>query len=509
MKPLETSYGKMRGYREGDTHVFKGIRYGADTGGANRFRPPMRPEKWEGVIDAAHAGASAPQLPQPHNTDPFFSWYSEIQPTSEDCLFLNVFTPNPDGKKRPVLFWIHGGGWREYSGSAPGFDGSRLATTQDVVVVTINHRLGVFGFLATESEDPRFADSANAGILDVIAALEWVRDNIEAFGGDPDSITLFGESGGASKIAALLGTDSAKGLFHKAVLQSSGGGMRLATRQQALGFSQALADSLGIEKPDPAALQKLTADQILKAIAPLGISYRASIDGRTFTHHPFDGAPPPQAAGIPVMTGCTRTEATYYLRDDPENFNLPKDEALRRLAGLLDVETESAAPIYAAYESVYPTETDSNRMVLAASDFIFKNTTWGIAALQSQQAPSWGFHFEWGTPIENGRMGAVHTIEVPFIFGTTRAAAACIGEGPDVEEMSERMMATWAAFARNGNPNNPHLPDWPQYDPTSKSTMVLDFECRVEDDPGGKAREALAVLPPFGYHNKLGRLTGK
>ncbi|WP_417209737.1 carboxylesterase/lipase family protein [Antarctobacter sp.] len=507
MTVVETTLGKLRGQDNGGVHVFRGIRYGADTGGENRFRPPVAPAPQPGITEAVRPGASAPQLPRPHNTDPFFSWYSQIEPVSEDCLFLNVFTPASDAARRPVLFWIHGGGWREYAGSAPGFDGSRLAQSQDVVVVTINHRLNVFGFLALETDDPRFADSANVGILDIVAALEWVRDNIAAFGGDPDNVTLFGESGGASKIAALMATRHAKRLFHKAIIESSGGGLKLATREEALGFAGALAGSLGVDRPDPAALQALPMDRILSAITPLGISYRASLDGRTFTHHPFDGAPPPEAAGLPVMTGCTRTEATYYMRDDPANFDLPRDEVIRRLRSLLETDPETATQIHKRYRSVYPDESHSMLMFLAASDFIFKKTTWGMAEMQSRQAPAWAFHFEWNTPVEGGRMGAVHTLEVPFVFGTTAAARPCIGDGPEVEPLAERMMATWAAFARQGDPNNASLPAWPQYSATDRATMILDTECRVESDPGSAARAALDLVAPFGYQHNLSAIS--
>lgn len=507
MTVVETTLGKLRGKDNGGVHVFRGVRFGANTGGENRFRPPVAPAPQPGITEALRSGASAPQLPRPHNTDPFFSWYSQIEPVSEDCLFLNVFTPAPDAARRPVLFWIHGGGWREYAGSAPGFDGSRLAQSQDVVVVTINHRLNVFGFLALDTDDPRFADSANAGILDIVAALEWVRDNIAAFGGDPDNVTLFGESGGASKIAALMATRHAKRLFHKAIIESSGGGLKLATREEALGFADALAGSLAMNRPEPAALQALPMERILTAIAPLGISYRASLDGRTFTHHPFDGSPPPEAEGLPVMTGCTRTEATYYMRDDPANFDLCRDEVIRRLGTLFETDPDTATQIHERYRSVYPDESHSMLMFLAASDFIFKKTTWGMAEMQSRQAPAWAFHFEWATPVEGGRMGSVHTLEVPFVFGTTTAARPCIGDGPEVEPLAERMMATWAEFARHGDPNNPSLPAWPRYSQSDRATMILDTVCRVESDPGGAARAALDLVAPFGYHHKLSSIS--
>src|SRR6516165_6182733 len=201
---VETANGKVRGFTDNGVRVFRGVRYADTTAGDNRFLPPQPPKKWADIQDALIWGASAPQLPVPENTDAFYSWYSAIQPISEDCLFLNVFTPGTDDTGRPVMVWIHGGGWREFSGTAPGFDGTNLARAQDVVVVTVNHRLNLFGYLQLEGSDERFLDAGNAGLLDLVMALSWVRHNIVAFGGDPDNVTIFGESGGASKIAAIL-----------------------------------------------------------------------------------------------------------------------------------------------------------------------------------------------------------------------------------------------------------------------------------------------------------------
>ena len=314
---VETSNGKLRGALDNSVYVFKGVRYGETTAGANRFLPPQPVKKWAGIRDALNWSGSAPQYAVPEHTDPFYSWYAAIEPLSEDCLSLNIFTPALDRGKRPVMFWIHGGGWREFSGTAPGFHGINLARAQDVVVITINHRLSSFGFLQLEGSDARFADSGNAGLLDIVAALTWVRENAAAFGGDPDNVTIFGESGGASKIAAMLSMRAASGLFHKAVLQSSGGGMRLANSEEAAAPAAGLARALGLARLDGAELQKLPMEHLLAAMKKAGGSYRGMIDGRSFDGDPFYPEAPALSANIPIMLGYTNTETTYHFRFRP------------------------------------------------------------------------------------------------------------------------------------------------------------------------------------------------
>ena len=508
MSPVvETTHGKVRGETVLGVQVYRGLHYAATTGGANRFRPPQPLPGWTGIREATSNGPACPQLPKPENTDPFFAWYSAIGATGEDCLSLNLFTPGTDGTGRAVLVWIHGGGWREYCGSAPGFDGTNLARTEDVVVVSITHRLGVLGFLTLDTADDDFADSGNAGALDIVAALGWIHDNIAAFGGDPGNVTLFGESGGASKLAALLSMRRAKGLFHKAVLQSSAGGMRLAAPDEAAARSRRLAGALGLDRLDPATLQSLPVQAILDASRTVPGSFRGMIDGRSFDADPFGATAPATAAGVPMLAGCTLTETTYYLRGDARNFALDWADIRRRLSRLFEADAAAMERILDAYRSHYPAASASRVLTLASSDFVFKRNTWRMAALQSAQAPAWAYHFEWQTPIEGGRMGAPHTSEIPFIFGTTAAARGCIGDGADLPRMTRLMMATWGAFARSGNPSTPALPDWPEYEAEGRRTMILDLEPGVARDPGGIARSALDDLPHFGYGHALGAIS--
>jgi para-nitrobenzyl esterase len=498
---VETTNGTLRGVQGDDVCIFKGVRYAASTGGANRFRPPQPVEKWAGVQDALAFAGSAPQFAVPENTDPFYAWYAALQPISEDCLFLNVFTPKLSGGRLPVLFWIHGGGWREFSGTAPGFNGTNLARAQDVVVVTINHRLNGFGFLDLSGSDERFDDAGNAGLLDVVAALSWVRDNIAAFGGDPANVTIFGESGGASKIAAILSMPAAKGLFHKAILQSSAGGMRLTEPDEAGQIAAKLARVLGLDRLDGDALQKIPMQTLIAAMKTAGGPYRGIIDGRNFHDHPFGEAAPAIAADVAVMAGCTNTETTYHLRFGENNFALDDAAIRRRLTRFFGHDSAATDEIIARYRDAYPGLNASNILIMITSDFVFKRNTYRMAELQAAASglPVFAYLFERETPVDGGVMRAAHTNEVPFIFGTTQEARFNVGAGPDIAPMTATMQATWAAFARSGDPNNPMVPEWKPYSGADRQMMVLNVESRLALDPGGVARAALDGLPYFGY----------
>lgn len=501
---VETTNGRLRGLIEEGVHVFRGVRYGDTTSGRNRFLPPQPVAKWRGIQDATRFGASAPQFGCLENSDPFFSWYSAIETPSEDCLFLNVFTPAPQGE-RPILAWIHGGGWVSYSGTAPGFDGTELARQQDVVVATINHRLGVFGHLHIATDDERFADAGNVGLLDIVAALEWLRDNAPSIGGDPTNLTLFGESGGGSKIAALMAMRRAKGLFHRAVIQSTGSGTKLATFDEAEAMAANLARALDKPKLEPKTLQSLPMNAILGAAKVSQGLFRGMIDGRYFGSHPFDDVAPAIATDIPLMIGCTMTECSYYMRGDARNFSLGLSDAQRRLMRFLEIDWRRAGQIVDTYRDIYPDATPSRLLFLSCSDYMFKRCTYKIAELQSSsaQAPVYAYHFEWQTPIEGGRMGSPHTSEVPFIFGTTSAATACVGHGQVQIDMSRRMMATWAEFARTGNPSNLAIPQWTPFESCGKQMMCFDNESYLKRDPSGRARAAFDDLPHYRHGQSI------
>jgi len=506
---VETAGGRLRGRRSGGVSSFRAIPYAASTAGPNRFRPPLPAAPWSGVREALAFGPSAPQAPA--NADALSGWYNALQPMSEDCLQLNVWTPSTSGR-RPVMVWLHGGAWTSCSGTAPGFDGTVLARDGEVVVVTLNHRLGLFGAIRLDDRDSRYAQSGTAGVLDMVAALAWVRDNIARFGGDPGRVTIFGQSGGAAKVSALLACPAARGLFHRAIAQSCSGSLDLASEAEAARLSHALAARLGLARADAASLRAVPVPALVAAAAALPPMFRPVLDRITFPREPFDPDAPPTAAGIPTLFGNARTETTLYLAADPANFSLGADEVRRRLGRFLRTGDAETARIIDAYRAHLPGATPSAILAAVTTDYTYRRNTTREAALQARAAQElaprgqgakstgvYAYVFDWRTPVMGGVLRSPHTVEVPFVFGTTRAARGLVGEGPDLAPLTRMMVATWSAFAHAGDPANPHLPSWPCYDTATRSTMLLGRDSSVAHDPDGARREALASLPPFAY----------
>ena len=495
---VETTCGKLRGSAAAGVSSFKGVPYAASTAGPNRFRPPMPAASWSGVRDAVAFGASAPQLPA--STDPLSTWYNALEPMSEDCLSLNVWTTGTSGK-RPVMVWLHGGAWVSCAGSAPGFDGTGLARDGDVVVVTINHRLNLFGYVRLDDRDDRFAQSGNSGVLDIVAALRWVRDNVAAFGGDPNNVTIFGQSGGGAKVSAMLACPAARGLFHKAIAQSCSGSLRLTPPEEAAALAHGLAQKLGIDRPSAAALQAVPADKLIPLMKGMPPVFRPVLDGVTFPANPFDPGPPAGAGDIPTMFGNAATECTLYMAANMANFSLDAPEVERRLARFLRIDAASTTRIIDAYRATMPSATPSEIMAAVTTDYTYRRNTTKEAAMQAAaaKAPVYTYVFDWRTPVRGGVLHSPHTSEVPFVFGTAPAANALLGTGQDIAPLTQMLIATWSAFARTGNPANPHVSAWPRYEATTRSTMLLSRESKVASNPEGHRREALAALPAFEY----------
>jgi para-nitrobenzyl esterase len=495
---VETRCGKLRGTQYQGVAAFRGIRYGESTAGA-RFLPPVAAKPWTGTVDAKLAGNSAPQIPGA--TYPIAAWYTKIEPVSEDCLFLNVFTPAIARDARaPVMVWLHGGAWMNCAGSAPGFDGTNLARDGDVLVVTINHRINIFGHLELEGGDQRFADSGNTGVLDMVLALQWVRDNIAAFGGDPANVTIFGQSGGAAKVATLMAFAPARGLFHKAIMQSFSGGAHMRTGEQAARMAHDVAMAAGLARADAEKLQALPMEQLIATMKIMTDAVYPVIDGKNFSHHPYDPAMA-EGADIPLLIGNAATEATWFMGGDMRNFALEDADARRRIGRYLSVDPAETNRIVDAYRATLGDPTPTDLLIAIVTDFQFRKNTMNFAAMRARdgKAPVYYYVFDWKTPVYDGKLRTPHTLEVPFVFGTTAAAVASVGNGPEVGSLTKTVQSIWTSFARTGRPRATAVPEWPLNKDEGRAAMMIDLQSSVAPDPGGNARQAIASLPAYEY----------
>ena len=491
-----TRAGRVRGLREQGVHAFKGIRYGADTTGA-RFQPPRAPRAWSGVADATAYAASAPQR-------------GGAGPGSEDCLFLNVWTPAlADGGKRPVLVYIHGGGYDTGSGSDPLYDGTRLCRRGDVVVVTVNHRLNAFGYLYLgRIGGAEVAASGNAGQLDLVLALQWVRDNIAGFGGDPGNVTVFGQSGGGAKIATLMAMPAARGLFHRAWTMSgqqvTAAGPRAATQR-----AQLFLHTLGIDPAAPdavARLRALPAAEILEATTVRDLSrvedtrlyFGPVMDGEVLPRHPFWPDAPPQSAAIPMVIGNTRDETRAFLGNDPRNFELDWEALPARLETQQFVDIR-ADLVVAEYRRLYPHYTPSE--VFFAATTAGRSWRGAVEELEARArqagpaAPTWAYQLDWGSPLDGGKLRAFHTLDIPLVFDNIRQPGSRTGDGADAQALADRMSDALLALARHGDPNHAGLPRWEPYSMARRQTLLFDVPPALADDPRGAERRFWQQAP--------------
>ena len=500
---VETADGKVRGYVAEGIHTFRGLRYGAPTGGANRFKPPVRPTPWTGVMETLVAGGGfiAPQvLPTGRGPDPYSSEIlPDAPPMSEDCLFLNLFTPGVDGARRPVMVFLHGGAWSTGSGTAALFDGVRLAGRGDTVIVSINHRLNLFGFLyLADLLGPDYADSGNAGVLDIIAALRWVKDNIAAFGGDPGNVTLFGWSSGGSEVSQILAMPAADGLIHKAIVQS-GSILTLRTRETAAKAAEGVLTRLGLDKSQARTLLDLPMEALLKG----GGGGAPTFDGRSVPRQPWQPDAPPMTARIPMIIGGADSELSASMDDaalamDDKTLNT----RLQRVLG------DQAAPVIAAYRAGYPNATPGQIFVFIVTGLWTTKRCVQQAERKAMQggAPVYMYQWRWRSPLFGGKYMSQHGVDLPFVWDNVAAGEHRVGKGPGHQALADRMSRRWLAFARTGSPNAPGLERWDAYDVRRRATLVIDTKDRLVDDPDQAARLALEKLPQRASDGALGAL---
>jgi para-nitrobenzyl esterase len=485
----KTNVGTIGGIKQDGVNVFKGVPYGGDTS-KRRFREAVAPEGWKGVRDALDYG---PTCPQPGTTER----------VGEDCLVLNIWTPAlRDGGKRPIMVYIHGGEFSSGSGSSPVYDGTRLCQRGDVVVVTVNHRLNIFGHLYLArfgGED--YASSGNVGILDLVKALEWVRDHAAEFGGDAQRVTVFGQSGGGAKIATLMAMPAARGLFHRAATMS-GQQITVQGPRGATLRARACLDALKISPQQLTAVDTKTIADCVAAtraddptLVGRSVYFGPVLDQLTLHRHPFYPDAPPQSAHIPMIIGNTRDETIAFLGNEPGVRDLTWEQLPERLMPQLHVDIHPEY-VVSTYRKLYPSYSPTEVFFAATT----AGRSWRGAIIEAearaqQGSPVFAYQLNYRSPLDNGRYGAQHTMDIPLVFDNIAQPGSLTGTTREAQQTADVMSAAFIAFARTGDPNHPKLAEWKPYELTKRSTMVFDARSQLLDDPRGEERKLFAAVP--------------
>ena len=504
----QTANGKVAGYIQDGVTIFKGIPYAK----ANRFEAPVQADSWEGIRSCRQYGPVSPQGARSgwaNDEIAFaFNWNDGVQ--GEDCLRLNVWTPALDSRKRPVMVWLHGGGYSAGSGQElPSYDGTSLAFAEDVVVVSINHRLNVLGFLDLSAYGETYAKSANAGLLDIVASLKWVRDNIAAFGGDPSNVTIFGQSGGGGKVTTLLATPCAKGLFHKAIVQS-GSMLRTMESKYSRKIGIATVRNLGLDASSIDKISEVPYGELLaageKAIAQVkaeadrdGVAsfifgWAPTVDGAVLPSQPFDPQAPAISAEIPMIIGTTRHEfsMTTYV---PALRNAGREEVIGILKGRYGEGTERFLELFAkAYPGSKPAD-------MLDADFVFRPGAIEQALRKSLQgaAPVYMYMFNWESPVLDGILRSTHCMEIPFVFNNADRHASMTGGGAQAMELASKMSHCWAEFARCGKPSAEGLPEWEPFEAEKRAVMFFDNTCKMSYSHDKELMDLIRRYPTRGF----------
>jgi para-nitrobenzyl esterase len=459
--------------------------------------PPQKPASWTGVKDCFQVANRAPQDPDGPISEVFA--LDRREPMGEDCLAINVFTPALGSGNRPVMVWLHGGGFSGGSGNWLLYDGTNLARKEDVVVVSVNHRLNVFGFLqlAGLNAGEKWNQASNAGMLDIVAALQWVKENISGFGGNPGNVTVFGQSGGGGKVTTLMAMPAAKGLFHRAIAQS-GSALRGATREGATRGAEQFLTKLGLKSNQLDQLQQMPWEKVQAVYFAepriQGLGTGPVVDGTSLTRDQWTPDAPPYSADVPLMVGSVETEDAW--NDPPPPLQMSEEDMLTRVKRIVRNDDAKARELVALYRDKHKGITNTDVWLVMNADNTRRANAQLLSELKTAQgkAPAYLYYFTWRSPVHLGQMKSYHTLDIPFVFANVDVAASMTGSMNNRYALEHRMSAAWAAFARTGHPNHKDLPQWPAFSAASYPTMILNDECKVVNDPNKEERLALKAV---------------